>query len=49
MVSFINLIRSRELDGNWNELTFILGDGAKKSYFERVTSGASRFYQVNRY
>jgi hypothetical protein len=40
---------TERLDGNWNELTFILGDGAKKSYFERLTGGQSRFYQVIRY
>jgi Concanavalin A-like lectin/glucanases superfamily len=40
---------AERLDDNWSELTFILGDGAKKSYFERVTGGQSRFYQVNRY
>ena len=31
------------------ELVFLLGDGAKQSYFERIVNGETRFFEVYKY
>ena len=31
------------------ELVFLLGDGAKQSYFERIVNGEARFFEVYKY